>query len=390
MNVDEFTPEKMGHFVPFKGIHPFTDEKYDEWSFIPNPLPNEITLSTETHNLIAEASHRLGELEASLKRLPDPQILVRPAFFREAHSTSAMEGTYAPILEVFEGDLMAEGSRSSEIREILNYVKAAEAALEMIAEKPINLNMLSNLQGIIVEGTEGSRSNQGEIRTTPVIIGDRSRKVADARFIPCPPGDELIAGYSEWEKWIHSENNIPKIAKVALAHYQFETLHPYADGNGRVGRLVISLQLVGEKLLALPLLNLSEWFYKDEMKYKDELLELSKRGDFERWISYFTGGVTEQCNRETKIIDDLIDFQANLINELQLKKERGIVLQLARDLIRNPVFTVPSTAKLYGVTYPPALAAVKKLLALGVIKELSRENVNKKRYFCPEFFQIVS
>lgn len=390
MDRSNFISAEMGRFVPFRGIHPITKEEYDTFSFIPAPLPPEITLSIKTVNLIAEASHQLGILQASLKGLPDSSVLLRPALLREAQSTSALEGTYAPIQEVFEGELISEKKQSSQVSEVLNYARAARIAFELINEKPININMLSNLQGMIVEGTEGAKNNQGEIRTIPVIIGDRSQKVSNARFIPCLPGDDLKTGYGEWEKWIHSSNNVPKIAKIALAHYQFETLHPYTDGNGRLGRLIISLQLVMLELLPIPILNLSKWFHQDGARYKDELLALSQLGDFNRWISYFCTGVAEQCKLEIRIIDSLTDFQAKTINKLQEAKERGVVLQLAGDLIRNPVFTASSTAKLFNVTYPPASAAIKKLIALGVIKEQKGDRINSKWYYCPEFFEIIS
>ena len=215
----------------------------------------------------------------------------------EAKSTSALEGTYAPLQDILEGDFVKETKISAAVKEIRNYIRASYRGLELIKTKPICISILSELQGITVEGTIGARINQGETRTGQVIIGDDSKPVEMSRFIP-PPPTEMLRGYNEWEKWINEIDDLSPIIIMALGHYQFETLHPYADGNGRIGRLVISLQFVEKGLVNPPVLNLSEWFNNDKEMYKNELLLLSQKGDFDRWVSFFAEAIIGQVAEE--------------------------------------------------------------------------------------------
>jgi len=282
MDVAKFTASEMGEVSRFKGVHPRSGIEYDHFAFKAANLRSSYDLAPSTYKVTAEAAGQLGALGQSLKALPNPKILIRPSIIREAQSTSALEGTYAPLLDIFQGEIDDGTNVSTDIKEILNYVRAAESGLESILIKPISIPMLSSLQSLIVDGTPGGRIDQGKVRSVPVIIGTPDQPIESSRFIPMPPGTELEAAYGEWEKWIHADVELPLVAQIALAHYQFETLHPYADGNGRIGRLIISLQLVASGTLSVPVLNLSEWFNLDKSLYKDQLLELSQSGDLNK------------------------------------------------------------------------------------------------------------
>jgi len=330
----------------------------------------------------------IGRLQECLRRLPRPEILLRPSLAREAKSTSALEGTYAPLQEIFEGDYLQLSQMSAAVREIRNYMEAAHRGLELIKTKPIIINILSELQGILVEGTRGGEINQGEVRTGPVIIGDESKPVNEARFIPPPAGDELSNALSDWEKWINAENDLSPIIKMALGHYQFETLHPFADGNGKVGRLVITLQFVELFLLNPPLLNLSEWFNSDKDKYKDGLLALSQNGNFDRWVSFFCEAIIGQVTIEINRIEKLLEFRDNLLIKLKLVKQRGMVLELPELLIAHPVVSINKVAVDLGVTYRPARLVVLKLVSMGVLREITGRKY-RKLYICTEVFNLL-
>lgn len=388
MNILKFTNPKMGHLEPINGVNVRRNETYDHFAFVPAALPYEIQLENRTHTLVAKASMEVGRLQECVKRLPNPGILLRPSLAREAKSTSALEGTYAPLQEILEGDYLKESQISNSVKEIRNYMKAADRGLELIKSKPVCITVLSELQGILVDGTLGAHANQGEVRTGPVIIGDENRPVSEARFIPPPAGEILMSGYHEWEAWINAVNDISPIIKMALGHYQFETLHPYTDGNGRVGRLIVSLQFVEHDLLNPPVLNLSDWLNREKEKYKDELLALSREGNFDRWISYFAEAIIGQVQREITRIEELLNFKNDLLSTLNSSKERGVVLKLAEDLIANPVLTVNRIASDYQVTYPPAASAVAKLVKLGVLREVTGRKYNKI-YLCMDVLRML-
>lgn len=388
MDISKFTDPKMGRLAPINGINVRRNEAYNHFAFVPAALPYEIQLENKTHTLVAKASMEVGRLQECVKRLPNPGILLRPSLAREAKSTSALEGTYAPLQEILEGDYLDESQISNTVKEIRNYMKAAERGLELIKSKPVCITVLSELQGILVDGTLGAHANQGEVRTGPVIIGDENQPVNEARFIPPPAGEILMTGYHEWEAWINAVNDISPIIKMALGHYQFETLHPYNDRNGRVGRLIVSLQFVEQGLLNPPVLNLSEWLNRDKEKYKDELLALSREGNFDRWINYFAEAIIGQAEREINRIQDLLKFRNSLSATLNASKERGLVLKLPDELIANPVLTVSRIASAYQVTYPPASSAVAKLVKLGVLREVTGKKYNKI-YVCFDLLRML-
>lgn len=388
MDISRFTNPTMGQLVSISGYNHRRNEHYNHYAFVPTDLSYTINFNNRTHTLVSSASLAVGRLQECVKRLPKPEILLRPSLAREAKSTSALEGTYAPLQEILEGDFIEDSQISEAVKEIRNYIRAAERGLELIQTRPICITVLSELQGILVDGTDGAQVNQGEVRSGPVIIGDDSKPVEKARFIPPPADPYLKQGYFEWEKWVNAVNDISPIIKMALGHYQFETLHPYTDGNGRVGRLIISLQFVELGFLNPPVLNLSEWFNNDKERYKDELLILSQAGDFDRWISYFAEAVIGQAKREIERIEELLEFRFKLLQKLATTKQRGVVAQLADGLIANPVLTVKGIADAYGVTPPPALSAIQKLVQLGILREITGKRYNRI-YACLEVINIL-
>jgi Fic family protein len=388
VDISKFIAPEMGRLEPIVGVNYRRNEEYNHFAFVPAPLPYEVKLENRTHTIVAKASMEVGRLQECVKRLPVPGVLLRPSIAREAKSTSALEGTYAPLQEILEGDYLEESQLSNSVKEIRNYMKTADRGLELIKSKPIYITLLSELQGMLVDGTLGAYANQGEVRTGLVIIGDETRPVNEARFIPPPAGEILLTGYYEWEKWINAVNDISPIIKMALGHYQFETLHPYSDGNGRLGRLIISLQFVEHGFLNPPVLNLSDWLNREKEKYKDELLVLSYEGDFDRWIGYFADSIIGQAQREITRIEELLGFRNKLVETLNTSKERGVVLKLADYLIGNPVLSVKRIAEEYRVTYPPASSAVNKLVKLGVLREITGRKY-RRIYVCMEVIRIL-
>jgi Fic family protein len=383
-----FVRSPVGRLVPIRGYDLYLKREYEHFAFVPNPLPSAFQLEQRTYKLVAEAERAVGRLDAATTRLPNPSLLVRPALYREAISTSAMEGTYAPLAEVFEADYVEEHERRQEVREILNWIAAAERALDLIKVKPICTTVLNELQHILVRGTRGGGADAGRLRHRQVYIGERHRGIEASRFVPPPEGEELERGVDEWEKWINADDDIPLIVKIALGHYQFETLHPYHDGNGRLGRLVMTLQLITAGALSYPLLDLSTWMEPRKEHYKNLMLDVSRTGDFDPWIQFVAESFVGAADESIRRIDLLMSIRQDIVDQLRADGARGVALEIADDLIKWPVITTMQAAKNHGVTWPPANNAIQRMVRLGILEEVTGRTYGRV-YYCTRVMRAV-
>lgn len=388
MDISAFQASPAGDLTWISGYDALLGRSYEHFAFVPHPLPSSVPLSELTYKLVSEAERAVGRLDAAVTRLPNPSLLGRPALRREAVSTSALEGTYAPLSEVLEADFLVEGKRSAEVREVLNYVAAAERGLALIRDRPICLNVIAELQGILVKGTRGDSYDAGRLREKQVYIGGRQLGIEASRFVPPPHGDVLENGVSEWEKWLNAEDHVPLLVKAALGHYQFETLHPFSDGNGRLGRLIVTLQLVDAGALQFPVLNLSPWLEPRKEQYKDQLLAVSRTGQFDGWIQFFCEAVAAQAVDAVSRIDELFAIRADFLERLRAVNAKGVVLEIVEDLIGYPIITPSRAAALHNVTYPPANMALKRLESLGICREVTGQTYGR-RYACEAVLRVV-
>lgn len=270
----------------------------------------------------------------------------------------------------------------------MNYVRAAERGLDLIKTKPICLTLVAELQGILVRGTRGDSYDSGQLRTRQVYIGERSEGIEKARFVPPPPGEVLVRGVSEWEKWLNAEDDLALVVKAALGHYQFETLHPFSDGNGRLGRLIVVLQLVQEQVLTYPIINLSHWLEPRKDRYKDLLLQVSGSGDYDDWVQFFCDAVVAQANEMVGRIEKLLAFRLEMLARLRAEKVRGVAVDIVEDLIGYPIITPSEAAARHGVTYPPASSAIKRLESVGVLREVTGGSYGRI-YLCGRVWEIL-
>lgn len=342
-------------------------------AFRPAPLPHEIPpLANGTWQVVVEASAALARLDQGGRQIPAPELLRRPAVRREAQSTSALEGTYAAFTDLLEADLEEdEAPRSEAMRELLNYVRAAEQAFDWIPERPLTLGFIGQLQRILVEGTAGEFSDAGGTRDRQVVVGPRGVPITQARYVPQPPGDPLQLGVEAWLDWLSGNSDLPPVLRAALAHYQFEALHPYSDGNGRIGRLLVVLQLMQYGVLREPLLIVSPWFEERRRDYQDQLLGLSQTGDYDAWVAFFCEGIRAQAVSTMERVEKLLEYQAELRELVRSRNIRGIAARIAEDLIGNPMIQPTWAARRYGVSYQAANNGVQRLLAEGVLEEMT-------------------
>lgn len=372
MDVAAFSRTPVGRLLPIEGYDARLQKEYRHHAFLPDPLPETIALGGRTWAVVAESMKSLGRLDQAGRQVPNASLIRRPAIRREAVSTSALEGTHAAFTDVLEAEVDPVGrERSPEVAEVLNYVRAAEYAFASVPARGITMGLLSELQAILVQGTRAEERDPGRVRTHQVVIGPEGCPVEEARFVPPPPGDLLEGGFRDWTKWISGTRELPGVVQAALAHYQFETLHPYHDGNGRIGRLVIVLHLMALGELQDPLLTVSPWLEARRQEYQDSLLEVSKTGDFDQGVRFFCTAVDAQARQTVDKITDLLAFQEDVRLRMREANIKGVAAQIAEDLVAQPLVTSPFAARHYGVTYQAANSAIKKLTGLGILSELT-------------------
>jgi Fic family protein len=292
---------------------------------------------------------------------------------REAQSTSALEGTFAPFEDVLASDIEERADLSLEMREILNYIVMATQAFGWIEERPITVGMLCSLQQILVEGTPSELADAGRIRDRQVFIGARDAPIEQARFVPPPPGDQLTAGVEQWATWMGEPRaEMPAVVHAALGHYQFETLHPFSDGNGRIGRLVIVLQLMRLGVLQDSLLVVSPWFEARREQYQDELLELTRSGDWDRWVGFFAAGVGASATSTRERIDALVAWREQALQRVRAGGVSGVAERVAGELIGTPTVRARQVAVRHKVTHQGAIRALRRLADLGIVTERAR------------------
>jgi Fic family protein len=371
MDLEALARSPVGHLVPISGTDPRTGQSWHHQAYVPAPLPEVPQMSLAALNSSAMAAMEVARLDQAVSQLPNPEILIRPIIRREAVSTSALEGTYIAFSEIFEADFIEERKLSSEQREVRNYVVATEQGINLLETYSISRSLIGKLQKTIVTGTPSDSFDAGDLRQRQVCIGPKGRLIHEARFVPPPPGPILEQGISDWEKWVNSTNNVPIIAKAALAHYQFETLHPFADGNGRIGRLTAILQLVQDHVLSVPVLNISPLLEVNRDQYQNGLLDVTKTGNFDEWIVFFSEAVRTQAAEGVQKINNLLSLRDSMVAELRSAEVRGSALQIAENLIGYPVIDVPTARSLTGKSFQAANQAVARLVDQGILQEIT-------------------
>ncbi len=389
MDLEALGRSPIGQLVPITGTDGRTGAPYETHAFLAHPLPAAISLTSSTWTSVTNAEANLARLDQASRQLPDPTVLRHPSLRREAQSTSALEGTFAPFEDVLESDIDERAQLSVEIREVLNYVVAAEEAFSWIEERPLTTGLIANLQKILVQGTPGEYSDAGRVRDRQVVIGPRDGSIEESRFIPPPPGDQLEGGFQQWVDWVNAPpGDVPPVVQAALAHYQFETLHPFSDGNGRIGRLLIVLQFMRQQRLGEAPLVVSPWFEARRSEYQNGLLTLSETGDWDGWVNFFATGVGASARTTLERVERLRDWQAETVEAVRQARAFGTAESIAADLIGAPVLRASRVANRYGVSHQGAMNALRRLTELGILEE--RQHHGRVIFTAPTAVDLLS
>ncbi len=352
------------------------DTGYD--AYIPKllmPQGPSFERDSEYEHLLTEAHLKLGELKGISQVLPNPDLFVAFYVKKEALLSSQIEGTQSSIDEVLQVDPETQTMRP--VDEVINYIKSMNAGLEKIKKLPFSTRLINQLHEVLMTDVRGREKNPGQYKTRQNWIGPSGCTLKEAVFIPPPPHMTQTL-MSDLEKFYHEETKIPDLIKAAIIHYQFETIHPYADGNGRLGRLIVTLMLSEKEVIDRPLLYLSLFFKEHREEYYDLLMKVRFEGAWEKWFKFFLRGVRHTSAEAAKTAKDIL----KLLEADKLKISRHItksknLLAAYEKICTMPIFTIPSLEKDLGVTYPTAKLQVDALVKMGILKEIDEKERNK-------------
>lgn len=357
-------------------------------AFIPNGLPPDpqIRYDQEMLSLLSQADRALGRLDGSTDMLPNPDLFVFMYVRREAVLSSQIEGTQASLMDILEFEAQAlEPSRPQDVREVVNYINAMNYGLERIRELPLSLRLICEIHERLLAEVRGSEKSRGEFRHSQNWIGSPGENgLASARFVP-PPPHEMADALDNLEKFFHDQRFMPTLIKVGLIHAQFETIHPFLDGNGRLGRLLITFLLCQKGVLKQPLLYLSYFFKKYRSEYYDRLQAIRDKGDWEGWLKFFLRGMYEVAQEATSTARKIVNLREEHRALVAEKLGRGPAksLQVLEMLYLRPIISVSSVIEVTGLSYANANKLVKGFCNLGLIVEITGQRRNRRFSYEP-------
>jgi Fic family protein len=363
-------------------------------AFVPNHLPPEVDwFEPVMMDALIKAERLLGRLGGVGGQLQNPYLLIGFYTRREAVLSSKIEGTQATLtdLALFEVDRSAvPGSekKREDAGEIFNYVRAMEHGLGPDRSLPLSLRLIREMHAILMQGVRGENKTPGEFRRSQNWIGPPGLPLRDAKYIP-PPPEMLPDLLGEFEKFLHAESEIPLLIRFALAHYQFEAIHPFLDGNGRVGRLLITMLISEHKLLPAPLLYLSAYFEKHREEYYHHLYSISSRGGWKPWVLFFLRGVAEQSADAVERADRLIGVRERIRAELTRERSTSLLLGLAEHLFVSPAVTAPLVARRLDCSPVSARKMIEILEQKGILHEVTGRKRDRV-YLAREILDVVS
>ncbi len=350
-------------------------------AFIPKPLPPDPPMhyDDEMMALLSAADRALGRLDGSTDALPNPDLFVFMYVRREATLSSQIEGTQASLIDLLEFEAQAaEVERPVDVEEIANYVSAMNYGLTRLAELPVSLRLIREIHERLLSGVRGSERTPGEFRRSQNWIGPPGCTLVDASYVP-PPVEEMKDGLGEWESFIHDQQPMPTLIKVGLAHAQFETIHPFLDGNGRVGRLLITFLLVESEILVRPLLYLSHFFKQHRQDYYDHLQAVRDEGAWEAWLKFFLRGVAEVALEATDTARKIVAMREEhrLLITSHLGRGAGKGLTFLEQLYFRPIVNVNTVMQITELSFARANGLVRQLQDLRLLRETTGRRRNR-------------
>jgi Fic family protein len=379
---EDFSSEAPGRLVSVGEGH---------WAFVPAALPPKLDYGPALVAALSEADRALGELAGLGRTLPNPYLLTRPFLRREAVLSSRIEGTRASLVDLFafeaEPPLFGEPERRDDVQEVRNYVRALEHGMARLEDLPISQRLLREMHAVLMAGVRGAQRDRGEFRRTLNWIGPPGAGLDEATYVP-PPSAEIPTALSALELYIHGDTVLPPLLDIALVHYQFEAIHPFLDGNGRIGRLLITLMLIERDLLPEPLLYLSAYFERHRGAYYDHQLAVSKNGEWEEWLHFFLRGVSVEASDASRRAAKLVELRETYRERFQREGARPNLLTAMNHLFENPVTSIRKLAEVMGVSFEATRRLVGSLEERDVLEEITGRRRNRV-YAAREIVEVL-
>lgn len=382
MRRDDFGPEAPGTLVAEVG------PAGESWAYVPNPLPPPLTFSTSLVRSLSEADQALGELNGAGRMLPNPHLLIGPFLRREAVESSRIEGTITDLRQIvlYEADPDV-ADRDPDREEVYNYVRALEYGLTRLSTLPVSRRLMREVHGRLMAGVRGAEKSPGEFRDRQNAIGRDGQDASECRFVP-PPVGPMNQALEDLERYVNEPSALPPLVDLAIIHYQFEAIHPFLDGNGRVGRLLVSLLLQEKGCLCQPLLFLSAFFERNRDDYVDHLLQVSREAAWEGWIGFFLKAVATQAREASGRCRELLDLWKGYREQLLDGGKSANLLKLLDFLFERPSIRSAEAARKLGITFPAAQSNIERLVALGILVEVTGK-ARDRIYLAPKILAIV-
>lgn len=380
VNATRFAAPEWGHLRQVIG----PDGPYE--AFVPEPIPRAVSLDGATVFALSKADLALGRLAGAGRLLPNPHILVNPYIIREAVSSSAIEGTQASVSDVYEA--AAEGTSRGDVAEVRNYVEALQRGLSRLPELPISKRLVAEIHGILLTGVRGRERTPGRFRTSQNFIGSPDDRPQTAIFVPPPPGEDMERALADWERFSHEDLEMPLLIRCALLHYAFETIHPFLDGNGRLGRLLIVFFLLEKQVLPSPLLYLSAYFERNRTEYTSRLQAIREAGELQLWLRFFLRGIEVQAADAVERAERLADLRERY--RRQLAGSRSRAAEVVDLLFENPIATGPFVSERLGMTWQGAKNLLEQLEREGIVRPYRSPAGARRSWIAADLLEAVT
>lgn len=359
-------------------------------SFVPFPLPPvpPIALSSEGLNLLINANSKLTLLEGLAIRIPNINLFVSMYVRKEALLSSQIEGTQATLDDIF--DPLLDSNINSDVSDVINYIKATEFAVKRLNDLPLCNRLIKEIHAVLLENVRGQEKNPGEFRRSQNWIGGQGSTLKNARYIP-PNLEDMEIAMTDLEKYINTEDGTAPLVKAALIHYQFETIHPFLDGNGRVGRLLITLFLLEQNILSVPALYISYFLKRNRLEYYDRMMEVRRNGNYDQWIEFFLQAFVESADDAIVTIDELKALHEKSFAVLLTgmpKRQLENAGKLFTYLEANPIIDITKTAQQLDLAYNTTARLISAFVKLGLLRQTNTKNKNRV-YAYEEYLQIL-
>lgn len=356
-------------------------------SFMPNALPPDppIEMSEEMIRLLVKANSELAVLESVATRIPNVDLFVSMYIRKEALMSSQIEGTQATLEDVL--DPMIDANTNRNVADVVNYIKATEFAVKKLSELPLCNRLIKETHKVLMSGVRGQEKNPGEFRYSQNWIGGQGSTLKNARYIP-PSPEDMIDAMSDLEKYMNASDDLDVLVRVALIHYQFETIHPFLDGNGRVGRLLITLFLMEKNVLTTPALYISYFLKKNRVEYYDRMTEVRTKGNYEQWIKFFLQALLESAEDAITAIDELATLHDKNVKRISnMGRAAKNTMLVFKYMESHPIIEIQKTSEALGIAYNTASGAVNRLLDAGIL--IQTTNANRNRTFSYEEYLAI-